>query len=110
MNPTDPLPSDLAGIERRLTAWGRAEPSGSLRPAVLDQVRRELIHQRRVGPWQFAGVLAVAALVIANLTLIAASSSAAFLRQPASDGEWIETRAELVRQVLPDLESRVPAR
>ena len=106
MNPTDPLPSGLAGIERRLTAWGRAEPPEALRPAVLDQVRRELIHQRRVGPWRFAGALAVAASVVANLTLIAASSPAVPLRQPAPDRQRAETRAELVRQLLPELGSR----
>ena len=106
MNATDPLSSDLAGIERRLTAWGRAGPPGALRSQVLDRVRRELIHERRVGPWQFAGALAVAAFVMANLTLIAASSPAVPLWQPASDRERIETRAESLRQVFPELSSR----
>lgn len=104
----DPLPPDLAALERELAARPGGVFTGGHRGRVLAAVGRELDSARRSSRRWWAGA-AAAALLWANLSLTVANDTG---WRTTPEPEPAETAAAVVevRALLPDLPEREATR
>jgi hypothetical protein len=96
----DPLPADLAALERELSARGGAEPAG-LRRRVLAAVGDELAARPRRWTWRLA-LGAAAALLWVNLSMSVTSN----LGRPGGgrlDDDRLQKAARQVQELVPGL-------
>jgi hypothetical protein len=97
-----PLPPELQGLEQRLAARPRPQPSSRLKEQVLGSLRSELRRSQGGARWAFAVAVAATVLLWLNLSLSATQATDFGLRL---DGrrQPVEPIAAEIRQLLPDL-------
>lgn len=93
------LPTELAGVERRLAERGHPKPAADLRRRVLSALRDERTAKRSA--WRLA-VLGAAVLLLLNLAL-SLENHRAWPRTQRSAGEDLATTVRQLRQRHPDL-------
>lgn len=104
----DPLPPDLAALERELAARPGVTPPEGHRGRILVAVSGELDAARRSSRRWWAGA-AAAALLWANLSLSVANDTGWAMRSEPDTAATAALAAE-VRALLPDLPEREAAR
>lgn len=101
---SDPLPSDLAALERELATRPGVVPPAGHRDRVLAAVALELDSSRRSSRRWWAGA-AAAALVWANLSMSVAND-AGWRTDPGPDPAETAAAAVEIHRLLPDLPER----
>jgi hypothetical protein len=96
------LPSELQQLERDLIEHSRRRTSDDLRPRILGDLRSRLRAEQLRSRWQFALAVALVVLVWMNLS-ISATQATDFGLRPATPPENVETIAEQIRQLAPEL-------
>ncbi|HEX2971109.1 MAG TPA: hypothetical protein VHP11_02180 [Tepidisphaeraceae bacterium] len=102
-----PLPPELAELEQRLMRREAERPSDLARARILQAVARELaqpsgVAVRRMGFWSYAASLAVAAILLLNLSLAAAMGNLLATRPKLTPQQTL-ARADAFRPVGPEL-------
>ncbi len=96
------FPSELQQIERDLANCFLSVTSADLRQRVLNELRSRLRAERSRDAWQFAAVVAAAALLWINLS-ISATQATDFDLRPKGPAESVTAIAQQIRQLLPEL-------
>jgi hypothetical protein len=99
---TEPLPSDLEQIERKLSSAMQADPSPELRSRITSALRGELRRKRKADRWNFAMAMAATFLIWGNLSLSAVSVTDFHFR-PEREHPPVEQIARDIRKLVPEL-------
>lgn len=99
------LPPELLRLEQQLAARPRPQPRAGQKLRFVQSVRAELYRQRAGARWAFAAAVAASALVWLNLSLSASQATDCGLRL-ADGAESIETTADEIRRLVPELPPR----